>query len=118
MPRHALAFARTCLEKATRDNKVPLDWRCALPEDAAFDRADAVLPQFFLFTLKAYASLQGRLGNLDEARAAVMKLLELDPVDRFGARMLLGILDRLEGGDDDRADGPMHSPNLAEYSRE
>ncbi len=41
-----------------------------------------------------------RLGNLDEGQAAVAKLLELDPSDKIGAKVLLGVLDR-RGQDDD-----------------
>ena len=41
-----------------------------------------VLPRFFMFTLKGYAYLQMRLGDLDEGRAAVEKLLDLDPATR------------------------------------
>ena len=59
-----------------------------------------ILPRFYLFTLKGYAYLQMRLGNLGEGRAAVMKLLELDPSDKVGARVLLEVLDRM-GLDDD-----------------
>ncbi|MGO8915037.1 MAG: hypothetical protein ACLQJR_03935 [Stellaceae bacterium] len=98
--REALAVARTCLDKAARDNDLPRDWRCARQGDAAFSSYDAVLPRFYLFTLKAYAYLQMRLGNLDDGRAAVMKLLELDPTDKLGAGVLLGVLDRI-GQDDD-----------------
>ena len=35
-----------------------------------------------------------RLGNLEEGRTAVMKLLELDPSDKAGARVLLDVLER------------------------
>ena len=59
-----------------------------------------MLPRFYLFTLKGYAYLQMRLGNLDEGRAAVMKLLELDPSDKVGARVLLEVLDRMGRSDD------------------
>ena len=59
-----------------------------------------MLPRFYLFTLKGYAYLQMRLGNLEEGRAAVMKLLELDPSDKIGARVLLEVLERV-GQDDD-----------------
>ena len=41
-----------------------------------------------------------RLGDLDEGRAAVAKLLELDPSDKIGARVLLGVLDRVGQSDD------------------
>jgi hypothetical protein len=41
-----------------------------------------------------------RLGNIEEGRAAVAMLLELDPGDKVGAKVLLGVLDRM-GQDDD-----------------
>ena len=41
-----------------------------------------------------------RLGDLAESRAIVGKLLDLDPSDKIGAKVLLGILDRI-GPDDD-----------------
>ena len=59
-----------------------------------------MLPRFYLFTLKAYAYLQMRLGDLEEGRAAALKLLELDPSDKIGARVLLDVLGRV-GQDDD-----------------
>ena len=68
--------------------------------DAAFSDYAAVLPRFYLFTLKAYAYLSMRLGDLAEGRAMVTKLLELDPSDKIGAKVLLGILNRI-GLDDD-----------------
>jgi hypothetical protein len=58
------------------------------------------LPRFYLFTLKGYAYLQMRLGDLDEGRAAVAKLLELDPSDKIGARVLFEVLERV-GLDDE-----------------
>jgi hypothetical protein len=41
-----------------------------------------------------------RLGDLDEGRAAVAKLLELDPSDKIGARVLFEVLERV-GLDDE-----------------
>jgi hypothetical protein len=41
-----------------------------------------------------------RLGNLGEGRAAVLKLLELDPSDKVGATVLLEVLNRM-GLDED-----------------
>lgn len=96
----ALAIARQCLEKAARDNNLPEQWQDVRPGDAEFDRYEVMLPRFFLFTLKGYAYLQMRLGNLEEGRAAVEKLLELDPSDKIGAKVLLGVLER-RGQDDD-----------------
>jgi hypothetical protein len=42
-----------------------------------------------------------RLGNLPEGRAALAKLLELDPADRLGARVLLAVLEHIGHSDDD-----------------
>lgn len=95
----ALEVAGICLEKALRENGFAADWRDVRPEDADFGDFAAVLPRFFLFTLKGYAYLRMRLGNLEQGAAAVAKLRELDPLDRIGARTLQGVLDR--GGNDD-----------------
>ncbi len=97
----ALAVARICLDKAARDNDLELDWRHVTASDADFGSYDAVLPRFYMFALKANAYLQMRLGNMGEGRAAVMKLLDLDPTDKIGAKVLLGVLDREGHPDDD-----------------
>lgn len=96
----ALQVAQTCLKKAGRDNNFATDWREVRPVDAEFGRYEDVLARFFLFTLKGYAYLQMRLGNLEEGRAAALKLLELDPSDKVGATVLLEVLERM-GRDDD-----------------
>jgi tetratricopeptide (TPR) repeat protein len=97
----ALEVARECLKKAARDTGLAADWRLVCRQDADFQSFDAVLPRFYLFTLKGFAYLQMRLGNTDEGRAAVMKLLELDPADKLGATVLLGVLERMGKNDDD-----------------
>ena len=97
----ALEVARVCLDKAARDNDLAADWRQVQREDADFGSYDAMLPRFYLFTLKAYAYLQMRLADMDEGRAAVMKLLELDPSDKLGGNVLLGVLERMGRNDDD-----------------
>ncbi len=96
----ALEIAKRCLDKAARENNLPADWRDVKAADASFSRYDDILPRFFLFTLKGYAYLQMRLGNLAEGRLAVTKLLELDRTDKIGARVLLDVLNRT-GRDDD-----------------
>jgi tetratricopeptide (TPR) repeat protein len=96
----ALDVAKQCLDKATRENGLASDWRNVASKDAEFSRYDEILPRFFMFTLKGYAYLQMRLGNLDEGRVAIAKLLELDPSDKIGAKVLLGVLNRV-GHDDD-----------------
>lgn len=96
----ALDVARRCLSKAAQENNLPTDWRHVRASDAEFSRYENILPRFFLFSLKGYAYLQMRLGETDEGRLAVQKLLELDPTDKIGARVLLGVLDRM-GLDDE-----------------
>jgi tetratricopeptide (TPR) repeat protein len=96
----ALAIANRCLVKAAKDNKLPGDWRQTKASDAIFDGYDDMLPRVFLFTLKGYAYLQMRLGNIVEGEAAIMKLLELDPSDKIGAKVLLDVLLRLELDDE------------------
>jgi tetratricopeptide (TPR) repeat protein len=97
----ALKIAQECLVKAARDNGMDSDWRKAKPDDADFDNFGAIMPRFFLFTLKGYGYLQMRLGNLDEGRSAITKLLELDPNDKTGGKVLLTVLERRENGDED-----------------
>jgi tetratricopeptide (TPR) repeat protein len=96
----ALAVARRCLVKAAQENNLPADWAEVTAADAEFGRYDDMLPRFFLFSLKGYAYLQMRLGETEEGRRAVLKLLELDPADKIGAAVLLNVLDRA-GSDDD-----------------
>lgn len=99
--RDALEIAGACLDKALRDNELPDDWRQVRPGDAAFDRYEEILPRFFLFALKGYAYLNMRLSDIDEGKAAVLKLLELDPGDKIGARVLLEVAERMGCDDDD-----------------
>ncbi len=97
----ALIVARVCLLRAAHDNALDPDWRRVEAEDACFGRYDAVLPRFYLFTLKAYAYLQLRLGHIEEGRDAAAKTLALDPTDKVGASVLLDVLARREGDADD-----------------
>ena len=96
----ALTIACACIAKAMRENLLGDDWRMVGPDDALFGEWDALVPRFFLFSLKGYAYLSMRLGHYDEGRAAAEKLVELDPRDRIGARLLLDVLDRMEQADD------------------
>jgi tetratricopeptide (TPR) repeat protein len=97
----ALDIAVKCLKKAARENNFPANWRDTEPREGVFDRYEDMRPRFFLFTLKGYAYLQMRLGNLDEGLAAVEKLLELDPSDKIGAKVLLEIIQRARQADDE-----------------
>jgi len=96
----ALEIARQCLDRAAADNGLAADWRAVSPRDAAFGDFEAVVPRFYLFALKGYAYLNMRLGEIAEGRAAVEKLLELDPSDKVGAKVLLGVLDGMGKSDD------------------
>lgn len=97
----ALDVARRCLVKAARDNRLSEDWRLVKRGEAEFGSYDAILPRFYLFTLKAYGYLQMRLGRLDESHAALAKMLELDPSDKLNATVLLQVLARHGREDDD-----------------
>lgn len=97
----ALEIARTCLGKAARTMNIAADWRIVEPGDAEFGQYESLMPRFYLFTLKGYAYLNMRLGNIQEGRDAVLKLLHLEPTDKIGARVLLGVLERMGQDDDD-----------------
>jgi tetratricopeptide (TPR) repeat protein len=97
----ALEIARVCLLKAAADCELSADWRLVSAHDANFSDYEETLPRFYLFTLKAYAYLQMRLGNLEEGLVAVLKLLELDPSDKIGAKVLLEVLQRMGRDDHD-----------------
>jgi tetratricopeptide (TPR) repeat protein len=96
----ALGIAHACFLRAAIDNSLPLDWRSVKREDADFGSFDAPLARFFMFVLKGYAYLQMRMGEVEEGREAIAKLLELDPSDKIGAQVLLGVLERMEADDD------------------
>ncbi len=97
----ALEIANSCLLRAAIDNSLPLDWRVVRPDHAAFASFDDPVARFFMFVLKGYAYLNMRLGDFQEGRAAVEKLLELDPTDSVGAGILLSVLEERELGDVD-----------------
>ncbi|QGM47770.1 tetratricopeptide repeat protein [Methylocystis heyeri] len=99
--REALEIAQTCLLRASIENSLPLDWRQVQRDHAAFASFDDPLARFFMFVLKGYAYLNMRLGDIEEGRVAVIKLLELDPSDKVGAQVLLTVLDQRELDDVD-----------------
>ncbi len=97
---HALSWAERCIERTARELGLPPTWQNIEADGRDFSDFDAVKPRFFLFALKAWGYLQMRLGKVECGRAAAMKLLELDPHDRVGARLLIEVLDRF-GADDE-----------------
>lgn len=71
------------LDTAARQAGFAADWRQLAPGSAAW--GDTAGPQrFYLFSLKALAFVRLRLGRVDEARALLAKLGELDPSDSVG----------------------------------
>lgn len=76
---------------------LPADWR-RVGADARF-RALEPMPRFWLFSLKGYAYLSARLGDLEVGRAALAKLSEMDPEDKVGHRVIGDVLARM-GRDD------------------
>ncbi len=98
--RQALPWAERCIERTARELGLPTAWQDVAAGGRDFSDFDAVKPRFFLFALKAWGYLQMRLGNVEQGRAAALKLLELDPHDRVGARLLIEVLDR-SGADDE-----------------
>jgi len=99
--RQSLPYAELCVSLAARDLGLNQDWREVKREDADFGNFAAAGPRFFLFSLKAYGYLKMRLGDLDEGRLAVEKVMQLDPADRVGGSVLLGVLNRLGQEDDE-----------------
>lgn len=98
--RDAAGIAVVCLKEAAARIGVSGDWREVRARDSEFDSYEAVMPRFYLFSLKAYAYLNMRLGGLEISRAATAKLLELDPQNKLGGKVLMDVLDRV-GIDDD-----------------
>lgn len=95
----ALEIARACLLRAAIENSLPFDWRETNADDCDFANFEAIWPRFFMFTLKGYAYLNMRLGDLAEGHAALRKLLDLDATDKIGARVLLEVVEKKEDED-------------------
>lgn len=96
----ALAVAERCLRWAATMLGLNNNWRRVTATDAMFDSFDAILPRFFLFTLKGYAYLQMRVGQQDEGMRAAVQLTCLDSSDKLGGKRLLQVFER-QGRDDD-----------------
>lgn len=83
----SLAVARAALGEALSVND----------EQARFDAAT----RYYLFSLKGYAYLSLRLGDLSAGREALAQLQALDPQDRVGAGVLTHVLARAQSGLDE-----------------
>jgi tetratricopeptide (TPR) repeat protein len=94
----ALRVATECMRVVAGELGLPLQWQSVEPQHADFGE-DEPAHRFYLFCLKAYAYLLLRLNHMDEGREAVDKLLQLDPANKVGGRVLLDVLERI-GKDD------------------
>lgn len=93
----ALAVSLRALAMASAALGLPSDWR-QVGADARFGALEP-LPRFYLFSLKGFAYLSLRLGDLDTGRTALARLAEMDPANRVGHRVLDDVLARM-GRDD------------------
>lgn len=91
----ALPHAEALIAQAARRLNVATDWREVGPEDADFT-AEEFAPGLLLQTVIAWGYCHLRLGNMDNARAAMAHCARLDPSDRFGAAMILSHIDARE----------------------
>ena len=96
----ALAIARECLVKAAQDNGLSTDWREVRRGDADFESYAALLPRFFLFTLKGYGYLNMRLGTSTKAAPRWPSCWNSIQATS-SVRGCFGVLDRMGRDDDD-----------------
>lgn len=94
--RESLGIARAALVPGHPD-PVAAELPPITDEQARFDAA----VRFYLFTLKGFAYLNLRLGDIEVGRAALQELRTLDPQDRVGGAVLAVVLDRAEHGEAD-----------------
>lgn len=90
---HRLKEAREIAKQSMDIGRAALGDELAITdEQARFDAA----ARFYLFSLKGYAYLSLRLGDLDAGRIALNELKQLDPQDRVGGGLLTHVLLRSE----------------------
>lgn len=102
--REARDIALRALDMASAALRLPPDWREVAP-DARFTALEP-LPRFYLFTLKGYAYLSLRLGEIELGQAVVVKLDELDPANQVGHHVLRDVIARIGREDADYEDEP------------
>lgn len=93
----AMQVASRALMLVAKRLNFPEDWRrvdLAMLSNAVVKSMGLV--RFYLLTLKAAAYLELRLGNIEEGKARLRKVVELDKSDHFGAAALLDMLARCE----------------------
>lgn len=94
----AEAAALAGLAEAARQARVSPVWAALTAADA--DWLDDGPARFLLYTLKALAFIRLRQDRLEEARALLAKVADLDPDDAVGGSVVSALADRLaaEGG--------------------
>lgn len=99
----AREIAMLALAMASSALGIPQDWSDVRP-GPRFSALEA-LPRFYLFSLKGFAYLSLRLGEIELGRAVVQKLAELDPQNRVGHAVLAEVIARIGREDADYEDG-------------
>ena len=91
----ALALAERCIAHGARVIGIDPDWRQVdrtAIDFGDFGDFDRPRHRFYLFALNAYGYLLARLGRKEEAERALSAVTRLDPQDRLGSRLLLGMV--------------------------
>ena len=98
--RESLGIARAALLPADHPDPVAADLPAITDEQARFDAT----VRFYLFTLKGFAYLNLRLGDIEVGRAALQELRRLGAQDRVGGAVLAVVLARAEKGQSEHGD--------------
>jgi tetratricopeptide (TPR) repeat protein len=88
----ALALAERCIAHGAREIGIDPDWRRKVAGEVDFGDFSLPRHRFYLFSLNAYGYLLARLGRKEEAEQALSAVMRLDPNDRIGSGLLLGLV--------------------------
>ncbi len=99
----AIVVADRACALAARTVGFPAEWQGLTAEhlSGAVIRSMGLV-RFYLLALKAAGYICLRLDRIEEGRARLAKVRELDPPDRLGAGALLEVIDARFGGDPQR----------------
>ena len=90
----ALLVAGRAMSVVGRRMHFPDEWQLLNPEFLGQGALRSIgLLRFYLNVLKAAGYINLRLGRLEQGRALLEKLVELDSHDRLGGKALLAVLD-------------------------
>lgn len=78
------------LEAASTKGGFAADWHMLNVQSAAWDEDDSPA-HIYLYSLKALAFINLRLGNQEKAGKILDKIRELDPQDRVGASVIMSL---------------------------